>query len=322
MTEQIRIGILGHGFIGSVHREVLVQLPSFHVVCVADPLDDHVQSVDVQRYTDYRSLLDQEHKNIDAVIVALPTGLHLPAVDAAADYGLAILLEKPMGRDAEESRRIKTKIAEADGKLMVGMTGRYHPEFVRAYEALTRIGGVLSLDERMHFGGTPFRMHYLDKENYGRGVGLTNGVHTIDRFLWYAGEEIASVTVDHQGNELLHADLEDNIRGNVHFARGNCGRFSLRWSPNREEDYVFEVVGQEGIIRVYGYDRAIIISDNTEQELYRHTLSDVRERHKPGIQAELEAFAVFLRGSEKTKYVDDCLQAQQVIDKFYIHRQK
>src|SRR3989344_4289717 len=316
MGDKIRIGILGQGFIGSVYREVLFQLNNFQVVCVAEPVEASLKCLSgVKVVSDYRKLLD-DARDLDAVVNALPTTLHLQSVRDTADCGLPMLLEKPMGIHSEEAGRIKT--ARSGIKLMVGMTGRYHPEFVRAHEMIGKIGEILQLNERIHFGGIPFPSQYLDTQQCGYGVGLTNGVHTIDRFLWYMNDNIASVSVDHIGNEFFHKDVEDNIRGEILFSNGKLGLFSLRWSPHQETDYVFEAVGSEGIIRVYGFDRAVLIQGDKSTELYRHNQDvDFRERHKPGLTAELEAFAEFLQGNKPTRHVDDCIKAQKVIDHFY-----
>lgn len=316
MKDKIRIGILGHGFIGAVHREVLSQLDNYQVLSVSD-ISEVKELSGVKVFDDYRRLLDNVN-DLDAVINALPTTLHVQSVSDTADCGLPMLLEKPMGISTEEAEEIKRKTEESGVKLMVGMTGRYHPEFVAAHEALSRVGEILYLDERIHLGGTPFPAQYLEAQQCGHGVGLTNGVHTIDRFLWYLGRNASSVAVNHIGNEFFNGGVEDNIVGKVSFSNGRFGRFSLRFSPHQENDYVFEVVGNEGILRVYGFDRAVLVHGNDKTELYRHNPDiDFRERHKPGIKAELEAFAEFLKGSEQAKHVDDCVKAQQVIDQFY-----
>jgi UDP-N-acetylglucosamine 3-dehydrogenase len=319
MKSKIRVGILGHGFIGSLHREVLSKLENFLVVSVADPAKDSVEGLpnNVQIFDDYRRVLDNA-KDLDAVINALPTANHLQSASDTADCDLPMLLEKPMGTNLEEAEAIKRKVEEKGIKLMVGMTGRYHPEFVSAFEIMGQIGEILHLDERVHIGGTPFPSQYLDSQKCGHGVGLTNGVHTMDRFLWFMNDVVASVSVDYLGNNLFNSGVEDNIYGRVLFNNGKTGRFSLRWSPHQETDYVFEAVGSKGIVKVYGFERAVLVKGRSVTEIYRHNLEgDFRERHKPGIEQELKAFAEFLRGEDKTKHVDDCVKAQRIIDHFY-----
>lgn len=318
MNDRIRIGILGYGFIGAVHREVLSQSDDYHVLYVSDISTDSVKGLSGVRVVgDYHRLLDHA-SDLDAVINALPTTLHAQAASDTADCGLPMLLEKPMGINSEEAEEIKRKSETSRVKLMIGMTGRYHPEFVRGHEALGQIGDLIYLDERIHIGMTPFPVQYLDARQCGRGIGLTNGVHTIDRFMWYAGCNIVDVNIAAMGNDLFHADVEDNVRGIARFSDNRVGMFSFRWSPHQEIDCAFEAVGSEGIVKVYGFDKAVLVHGSEETVLYRHnTAVDFRERHKPGIKAELEAFAKFLRGDEPAKHVDDCVKAQEVIDRFY-----
>jgi len=330
MKEKIRIGILGCGFIGTIHADVLKELDSYHVVCVADLKEEAASATakdlpDVSFFKDYREAIDKKARNLDAVIIALPNTLHLEATKASLEAGLAVLLEKPMGINLEQARAIRDTYSQHNANLMISMTGRYHPEFVKAYNALREgeIGEPLFFNERIHSGGTPFPMQYLDETLAGKGVGLTQGIHTIDRFLWFSGANIVDVRLDHHGNEFFHKRLEDNVRGQALFSDQKEGVFSLRWSPHSEEDYVFEVMGSEGIIRVHGFEKAVVLKGNKTNVLYQHDMAqDIRARHKPGIKAELSAFAQLLLSGNCindtiNNHILDCLKAQEVIDKFY-----
>ena len=61
-------------------------------------------------YKDYRTLLDKEHKNIDAVIVTTPDHMHAPIALAAMQLGKHVYCEKPLTHDIYEAR-ILTKAA-------------------------------------------------------------------------------------------------------------------------------------------------------------------------------------------------------------------
>ena len=316
MSNVIRVGILGMGNVGRIHHFVASQMDNFEVVCVADPQMDSVPVEHV--FDDYRDLLRECSHDLDAVINALPTAFHLGSVEDTVRYGLPMLLEKPMGIDSGEAEQIQNIAEEYCVKVMVGMTGRYHPEFMFAHKFLSEIGEIMHVDERIHFGSANFPQQYVTRELFGHGVGLTNGVHTIDRFLWFTGQPITSMRIDHVGNELLHGDVEDSLRGKVTFRDGVPGWFSLRYSPHTESDYVFEIVGTEGMIRVKGFDNAVLIQGDTVTELYEHNPDmGFDQRHFPGIEAELNTFATFLQGNERTKHVDDCIRAQRVIGVFY-----
>src|SRR3954454_24197245 len=53
------------------------------------------------------------HPETDTVIVALPNHLHVQAVNAVAGAGTAVLVAKPLGRTAEEERRMLEAVEAA-----------------------------------------------------------------------------------------------------------------------------------------------------------------------------------------------------------------
>ncbi|MCK5474030.1 MAG: Gfo/Idh/MocA family oxidoreductase [Candidatus Aenigmarchaeota archaeon] len=317
--EKINVGLLGYGFIGSIHREVMDELEKFSLVCVAEPKNELTTNLNVSLYSDYQDLIEKEYKNLDAVIIALPTGLHRDATNYAFNFGLDVLLEKPMAVNSKEAKDIREENILHDSKLMIGMTGRYHPEFLSAYKAIKSgiIGDLISLDEKMHYGSVDFPEKYLEKNLFGGGVGLTNGIHTVDRFLWFTGQEVASVDLEYIGNDFFKKDIEDNLMGAIVFDNGIKGTFSLRWSRNPEQDYVFEVIGTKGKVTVYGFDKTILSLSDKETVLFEHEKdTDFRRRHKPGIKAELLSFAQYLHSGDGNNHILDCINAQKITDYF------
>lgn len=69
---------------------------------------------------------------------------------------------------------------------MVGMTGRFYPEFQRAFTALNNgtIGRPIAYAEHMHFDASDLPDWYFQRAYAGGGVLLTNGIHSFDRILW------------------------------------------------------------------------------------------------------------------------------------------
>ena len=198
MIEKINVGLLGHGIMGQVYSKILNTSQKYNLKCVAEINEELLRCVpmNVSTYRNYEELLASE-TNLDAVIIALPTALHVNAAENALKRDLPVLLEKPMGINSEEAEYIQQIAFENNTKLMVGMLGRYHPEFVEAYNAATngKIGDILSFNEIIHEGYKNFPMQRLDKEQFGRGPGLTNGIHTVDRFNWFSRSTKKSVKI-------------------------------------------------------------------------------------------------------------------------------
>lgn len=70
-------------------------------------------------YTDYREMLDKEHKNIDACSVSIPDHMHAVVAMAAMQLGKHVYVQKPMTHDIYEARML-TKAAH-DHKVVTQM---------------------------------------------------------------------------------------------------------------------------------------------------------------------------------------------------------
>lgn len=57
-------------------------------------------------YTDYREMLEKEHKNIDAVSVSIPDHMHAVVAMAAMQLGKHVYVQKPLTHDIYEARML------------------------------------------------------------------------------------------------------------------------------------------------------------------------------------------------------------------------
>jgi predicted dehydrogenase len=69
---------------------------------------------DARRYRDFRKMLDKEHRNIDAVMIATPDHVHAPAAIMAMRMGKHVYCEKPMAHTVYEARKM-TEVARDMG---------------------------------------------------------------------------------------------------------------------------------------------------------------------------------------------------------------
>ena len=69
-------------------------------------------------FTDYTELLRDQQ--VDAVLISLPTHLHLKCTQQAAEAGKDIFLEKPIEVTVEEGKEIISAAERNSVKLMVG----------------------------------------------------------------------------------------------------------------------------------------------------------------------------------------------------------
>ncbi len=125
--KNIKVGVIGVGYLGRFHAQKYAALENVTLVGVAD-LDVHQGQMvagecNCQAFVDYHDLLPQ----IDAVSIAVPTSYHCQVAGQCLDLGIDVLLEKPMTVTLAEA---DTLIAKAEARkliLQIGHLERFNP---------------------------------------------------------------------------------------------------------------------------------------------------------------------------------------------------
>ena len=96
--ELVGFGIIGCGAISKKHGEAISRIDGARLVAAADLVEENVRqfvsAYGGKSYEDYRDLL--QDTNVDAVIIATPSGLHAKMGQDALDAGKHVLVEKPL----------------------------------------------------------------------------------------------------------------------------------------------------------------------------------------------------------------------------------
>ena len=159
-TRTIGIGIIGMGWMGTVHSRAYRMAPDRFPDCNITPklvicADDVEARADEARArfgfaestTDWRRVLD--HPEVEVVNIATPNHLHMEMVKAAVDAGKHVLCEKPVGRSPAETAEIEQAAREAGVLSFVGFNYRWAPAVQRTQE-LIREG---ALGDLTHYRG-------------------------------------------------------------------------------------------------------------------------------------------------------------------------
>lgn len=115
-SDKLNIAGIGTGGKAEVNLPFAFNKGSDNIVALCD-VDDR-QSVNARKkwpqapyYTDYRKMLEKEHKHIDAVMVTTPDHMHYVQSMAAIQLGKHVYCEKPLTHDIYEARML-TQAAE------------------------------------------------------------------------------------------------------------------------------------------------------------------------------------------------------------------
>lgn len=176
-NDRIRIGIIGCGNRGrrshmtGIHAHLTAT--NFEIVAVCDPWriarEEANATVrdwfgrDARQCSSYRELLAM--KDVDAVMIASPDHLHTTHLEAAAQAGKHIYVEKPMATEMDKLVRAFDAVKAAGTVVQVGTQLRSLPGIVGARELLLsgKIGKISRIEETRN-SPQPYWYGYL-KDN-------------------------------------------------------------------------------------------------------------------------------------------------------------
>ena len=123
----IRIAVIGVGALGKHHARILAELPGAELAAVVDINEARAREiaglVNAPAVTNAAEMLGR----VDAVSIAVPTESHLKVALPFLHRGTAVLVEKPLARDAGEAQQMITAATASGALLAVGHTERFNP---------------------------------------------------------------------------------------------------------------------------------------------------------------------------------------------------
>jgi len=266
-------------------------------------------------FTDYRRMLTETRPDF---VIAL--GRHSTMAETALyllDQGHPFLMEKPMGVNAEEVRRVADRAAAKNAFVAVPLIQRYQPFTARARSLLAagRFGPMSHIYFRLN---RPTSARYvawdatwmLDPQDAGGGCLRNLGPHGLDLFLFLTGEEV-EVTGAQLSSRALEQPVEDYASVLVRSARGVLGTI--------EVGNTFPRAGTDGEWKIAWRDAMLILRDGA----LRLTTAGGEEvtAGEPGeplaLTALRDALDCWRRGAPPPASVHDCLRAVRLIDRAY-----
>jgi len=128
--KNLRVGVIGTGYLGKFHAEKYAGMNEVELVGVVDiekeKAENTAATLGISAYTNYKDLFGK----VDAVSIVVPTPIHFAASKDFLENGIDVLIEKPITTTLEEADEL-IKIAESKGLIIqVGHLERFNPAVV------------------------------------------------------------------------------------------------------------------------------------------------------------------------------------------------
>ncbi len=188
----VKVGLVGCGFMGTMHANVYSVLDDASLVGVWDEKPDRAASF-VEKwgghvYASYDEMLADTA--IDMVDVCLPTSAHAEFSIAACNAGKHVMCEKPMALTIEDADKMVAAAKHSGVKMMVGHCIRFWPE----YEVLKSLvdggsmGPLLSLNLTRYGAFPAYTVDQWAADPAMAGGGMDMHIHDTDFALYLLGE--------------------------------------------------------------------------------------------------------------------------------------
>ncbi|WP_436924477.1 D-xylose 1-dehydrogenase Gfo6 [Halosimplex amylolyticum] len=212
---------------------------------VADQHDSIEHALTYDEFTD-----GEASDAYDAVYVGTPNALHLPYVEAAAEFGKDILCEKPLESNAERAE----KLVEAASDVTLGVEYRMHVQpavrMMRQLIADGFIGDVAlvhgNMSQRLLEINDDYDQWRLNPDLAGAGTSVTDlGVYSINTSRFVLDEDPVAVSgATWSGHEAFDEVPDERASFTVEFPDGVLA--SCTASQNAQFASSLRVVGTEG----------------------------------------------------------------------------
>ncbi len=274
---EIGVGMLGYAFMGKAHTNAYKTIPYMVYPPPAIPKlvaicgrNAEATSAAAARYgyegyyTDWRTMLEDDRIQLFDNVSS--NNMHAEPTIAAAQAGKHVLCEKPLGRNAEESKAMLDAVRKAGVKHMVAFNYRFVPA-VRLIKDLIDSG---KLGRIYHFRAVYLQEwimpHYntpqiwrLDKDAAGSGALGDLGAHIIDLARYLIGEPttVGAMTRTFiperplaDGSGTAKVTVDDAFVATVGFENGAVGTLEAsRFAAGRKNHQVIEINAERGTVR-------------------------------------------------------------------------
>lgn len=201
IKEKIRVGLIGSGGISKAHLPHLSTSPDVEIAAFCDVVVERAQKRAEEYggnvYDNATEMLEKE--NLDAAYILIPTYAHGAPERACIAAGVPFLVEKPLGLDPEDLRKLSKEV-EASGLIaMAGFMNRYRQSVNRAREIFQEdlpilmdgawISGPPIDRDGDYFAKNPIGQWWPVKEKSG-GQFVEQVIHTIDLARYLGGDVV------------------------------------------------------------------------------------------------------------------------------------
>ncbi|MEN8163572.1 MAG: inositol 2-dehydrogenase [Acidobacteriota bacterium] len=286
------VGLIGVGRIGRMHAENLIQISEARLKAVASPHLDQVWAETLGipvRTTDFDVVLGDPE--IEAVVIAASSDLHIELIRRTAEAGKHIFCEKPVAFEPGPIEEILKITNDRGIRLQVGFNRRFDPSILKASE-IVRDGEIGDIHTVRVTNRDPIPPD-IDFVKRSGGLFFDFTVHDFDAVRFLSGSEIVELFA--VGEVLVDPRIGaagdiDTAVITLRLANGALAVIDNSRHAVYGQDQRFEVFGSSGSVACDN-TRATFTSTSTTEGVFSERLhGSFGDRYQEAFVAELRDF--------------------------------
>ncbi len=256
----IRFSVIGFGFIGQRHAEIIKGHPECTLVGICDIKAEKkavAEAYGVPFFESAEELLEQVPE-AEVICICTPNGSHTDLAMLALRQRRHLVIEKPMGLSKANCEAVLVKALQLSKQVFIVMQNRYSPTSIWLKDMVTagHLGKIFSVqvncfwnrDDR-YYGSSDWR----GSRKMDGGPLFTQFSHFIDILFWLFGEPEDFSCRFKNYNHQHNTEFEDTGHVLFRFPSGIIGSLNYStsvWDKNFESSIT--IFGDKGTIKVGG----------------------------------------------------------------------
>ncbi len=196
IKKKYNVGIVGFGYIGKHHCLAIKKLKNlYNLTAVYEKNISNINSKILDKKTKVFSKFEKKNilKNLDILIITLPTHLHLKFASIAIGNVKNIIIEKPLGLKLNLAKKLINKAQRKKTTIIVVKQLRFNPIFVFIKDMIKKrmFGKIyyISLDIFLNRSKSYFsNSNWKGRKKLDGGTLFNQISHYIDLFYWFFGD--------------------------------------------------------------------------------------------------------------------------------------
>ena len=218
---KLKIGIIGAGYIGSVHAGILARDERVQILAVHDIATESAERLAHSCGARVSESAAEVIESCDAVYITTPNTMHTALAIAAAGAGKHVFCEKPMATSLADAQAVLDTANNSKAVFQVGHNRRFAPVYAMLKQMLTDSHPPHSAHVKMNRGEL-LHPSWVGDPSITGGFLYETTIHMFDmmRFLFGEVETLQAVGSSHEYHEI------DDFSVLLKFANGMHATFA------------------------------------------------------------------------------------------------